>query len=511
MTITSFSFLAFIVIGAVLYYVLPKSLQWIELLIMSLVFYCFAAVPYTVIFIIFTTVVSYIATNIGRLRAVRESNKQSIISVSVAIAIILNTGLWFVIKGGDFWRPVLNAVGLEGKAAAIPAVAALGMGYYTLQAIGYILDCHWQTITPQKNILKLFLFLVFFPQMTTGPVSRYEQLETLFQKHKFSYTAVTHGAQRILWGFFKKIVIAERAGLIVNGIWANMDTFSGFYSWAALLLYPLQMYADFSGCMDIVIGVSEIFGIKLAENFKNPFFSRTVQEFWQRWHITLGAWAKDYVLYPLLKSRFMVGFSRAAKKRFGKKTGKVLPTALGMAVLWLVMGIWHGNVKYIVGVSLWYWAILMLGEFLSPFLQKLMKLMSIDGESFSWHLFQSSRTYLIYAVGAVFFRAPDMHEAGRFLGSLAGIFKKANPWIFFDSSVLGLGITHTDLNILILGVLMLILVAVLREKYGYARIWMDKQILVFRWMIWIGLFVIVLVYGKYGPGYSAAEFIYQGF
>lgn len=137
--------------------------------------------------------------------------------------------------------------------------------------------------------------------------------------------------------------------------------------------------------------------------------------------------------------------------------------------------------------------------------------MSIDGESFSWHLFQSSRTYLIYAVGAVFFRAPDMHEAGRFLGSLAGIFKKANPWIFFDSSVLGLGITHTDLNILILGVLMLILVAVLREKYGYARIWMDKQILVFRWMIWIGLFVIVLVYGKYGPGYSAAEFIYQGF
>lgn len=289
--------------------------------------------------------------------------------------------------------------------------------------------------------------------------------------------------------------------------------YTGFFSWLAILLYPLQMYADFSGCMDIVLGVSEMFGIKLAENFNSPFFSRTSQEFWQRWHITLGAWAKDYVLYPLLKSNPMVKLGKYMRKKLGRQAGKFFINALGMFVLWMVMGIWHGGMRYIVGVSLWYWLILMAGDLLTPVFAKLTSACNMKTNSFSWHLFQSARTYLIYAVGATFFsvgisRGISLLKDALKVCLLPGY---ANPWIFFDESILKLGVTYGDINIIIIGVLLMLVTDILREKYGYARIWIEQQGFVLRWLIWMGLFVFVLIWGKYGPGYDAAEFIYKGF
>lgn len=517
MSITSFSYLIMVLLGLIVYYLLPKSWQWVELLIMSLLFYCLAATPYTIICLIISTIVAYIATNYASGNRNQISGAKKTATVLGIMAVLINIGLWFVLKATDLWVPIVLQIGrvvpVFERMADLSFVSALGMGYYTLQVIGYILDCYWGNIKPQKNPLKLFLFVCFFPQMTTGPISRYNQLESLYEKHSFSYENLCFGAQRILWGFFKKLVLAERAGIIVNGIWSDLSTYDGFYRWIALLLFPVQMYADFSGCMDIVIGTAELFGIRLPENFNSPFFSRTVQEFWQRWHITLGTWAKDYVLYPLLKSRIMVNFSKAARKRFGKKNGKFIATAMGMFVLWMVMGIWHGAPKYIVGVSLWYWVLLMLGELCSPWAKKVSAFLKIPESSFSWHLFQSARTYIIYAVGAAFFRAPSIKEGADFVLNLGGIFSKkiCNPWIFFDSSVLNLGITYQDINIIIIAVCILVIAGVLREKYGYARIWISQQMLVFRWMIWIGLFVFVIIYGKYGPGYAVEDFIYQGF
>ena len=184
-----------------------------------------------------------------------------------------------------------------------------------------------------------------------------------------------------------------------------------------------------------------------------------------------------------------------------------------MFVLWMVMGIWHGEAKYIIGVSLWYWIVLMLGELTAPFFAKVIKKTGIRTDNFSWDLFRMVRTYLIYAVGAVFFRALGIRKAAAFFKVLLKAFRKGNwnPWIFFDSSILKLGVTHLDLNLIIISVLLLLAAGILRKKYGHARNWMDQQSLPFRWMVWIGMFVFVLIYGVYGPGYSAAEFIYQGF
>ncbi len=506
MSITSFGFLLMICAGVSLYYILPKSWQWVELLVLSLIFYCMSAAPYTFVYILISTAAAYISTRFARGKGAETDRGRKLAACLGVGAVLINVGLWFVFKGKGLWMPFF------GEAAVMPYLAALGMGYYTLQVIGYILDCYWGSIEPQKNPLKLLLFVCFFPQMITGPISRYSQLEALYEKHPLSYENITFGAQRILWGFFKKLVLAERVGAVVNAIW-EMQTQEAVFLWIALLLYPIQMYADFSGCMDIVIGAAECFGIKLPENFNNPFFARSIQEFWQRWHITLGTWAKDYVLYPLLKSERMVRLGSSAKKKFGKRYGKFISTALGMLVLWLVMGIWHGGVKYILGVSLWYWALLMLGDLCAPGLKKVTRLLKVHEDSFSWRLLQSIRTYLIYAVGAVFFRAETVGGALAFFKNMLVMTVNGNLHLenLFNKSLLQLGLNISDWIVILISVLLLVTAAVLREKDGYARAWVARQILPFRWFVWLGFLVAVVICGKYGEQYNAVNFIYQIF
>lgn len=518
MSITSFWFLVLITVGTIIYYIIPKKLQWMELLLLSLVFYYYAATPYTIVYLCGMTVIAYVVSIlIEKSRSKNRDSKIPYISTIFAIVVILL--IWFVVKGRGLWFPVaLRTIGrlhpyFVERLGGIQIIAALGMGYFTLQILGYIIDCYWENIEPQKNPLKLFLFVSYFPQLTTGPISRYTQLETLYQPHRFNYDNLCFGAQRILWGFFKKIVIAERVGIIVSGIIGNAADYHGFYSWIAVLLYPLQMYADFSGCMDIVLGISELFDIKLAENFNNPFFAKTSQEFWQRWHITLGTWAKDYVLYPLLKCAPMVKFGKYTRKKFGRGFGGFLKNCVGMFCLWMVIGAWHGGFRYIVGVSLWYWTILMLGNIMAEPLAKMTKMLGTHVDSFSWHLFQSVRTYLIYAIGATFFMCGIRHGVSLLHDCVNVLIVKnyANPWVFFNDSILNLGVTYRDLNIIIIGVFLLFVVGILREKYGYARIWVKEQALYFRWIVWLLLFVLVLILGKYGPQYDASIFIYQGF
>lgn len=514
MTVTSFTFFLFLLTGAIIYYIFPHKFQWIILLIMSVIFYLLATTPHTILYLVVSTAIAYISTNASVSKYLTET-KRKMVGVITFIAILLNICIWFILKGNSFWLTgstvIHYFIPAFPKISFQPPAAAMGMGYYTAQVLGYILDCYWENSTPQKNPLKLFLFICFFPQLTVGPISRYAQMQVLFQKHKFLYQNLCFGSQRILWGVFKKLVISDRVGIVVNAVWEDTTTYTGFWPWIAVLLYPLQIYTDFSGCVDIILGAAEIFDIHLPENFKNPFYSRTCQEFWQRWHITLGTWAKDYVYYPVLKSTFIIRTGKWSKKHFRKHLAKLIPWSIGMGILWFVMGFWHGSVQHIFGVSLWFWTILVIGEIFSPILKKCVTFLKIDTVSFSWHLFQSMRTYFLYSLGVVFFTAPGLQAAiGHYKVLWIGL-RNLNPWIFFDGSILSTGITWRDLNLMILGVICLFFVANLREKYGYARTWMQTQMLPFRWIVWISLFVIVVIYGLYGPGYDASQFIYQGF
>jgi len=555
MTITSFYFFVFLLAAVTVYYVLPKKLQWMELLLFSVVFYVLAATPSTFVYVLLSAGMAWCVTNgmdadrKKRLKAKAgkneedvsgekteggadeiagksapkvkpgssETNNERAWKMLMVLTIVIDVLLWLLLKGRSFIGSAMwgiNRIFPSVPVVELPPVAvAMGMGYYTLQVISYTVDCYWENAKPQKNFPKLLLFCCFFPQMITGPISRYDQLTGLYEKHKFSYLNLAHGTQRILWGLFKKIVLAERCGILIDAVWADFTRFGGIYTWIAMLLYPIQLYADFSGCMDIVIGVAELFDIHLTENFKNPFFSQTSQEFWQRWHITLGTWAKDYILYPVLKSSWLQKLSKKLKKRCGKKAGKFITTAIGMAVLWLVLGIWHGAVKHIIGVSLWYWIILMLEDLLKPRAEKINKKFGFKTDRFGWKFFRAARTYFTYSLGIVFFRADDVGRGFAFLKEAALTFTKSrwNPWILFNDDILKLGITYKDINVILLSVLALIAVAALREKYGYARTWIDTQPVLFRRTLYVCLLLAVVILGAYGPGYSAGAFIYGQF
>ena len=514
MTVTSFYFLMFLLIGVCLYYVVPSKVQWVVLLLLSIIFYVKAATPYTIVFVITSSIIAYVSTIYIEHNRTNKIATKTVSTVAI-ISVLLNIVIWFLLKGSSFW--ILGSALINKAIPAFPLLkelpleGALGMGYYTAQVIGYILDVLWQNTETQKNPLKLFLFVCFFPQLTVGPISRYTDIKTIYDVHRFSYQNICRGAQRILWGLFKKLVISDRIALIVNAIWADTSTFGGIWPWIAVFLYPLEIYTDFSGCMDIVLGAAELFGVRLAENFRNPFFSRNSQEFWQRWHITLGAWARDYVFYPFMKSKWMVTFGKKCKKRFGKRWGKFVPWSVSMAVLWFVMGFWHGSVRHIFGVSLWFWSVLFISELFLPITKKITNVLEIKTESFGWHFFQSARTYVIYALGVVFFTSPGLRLAFEHYKILYHSLKQLNPWTLFDGTILNLGVTWQDINIIILGLICLILADYLREKYEYARNWICKQSFGFRWIIWIFLFLMVLIYGMYGPGYDASTFIYQGF
>ncbi|MBR3056894.1 MAG: MBOAT family protein [Clostridiales bacterium] len=519
MTITSLNFFIFLILCVTVYYILPKSFQWVELLLFSLVFYYFAATPLTFGYVALSSFMAWGVTN-GMERDRKKGAKASDMKawkILMVISFIINICLWFRLKGRAFLSSTLwgiNQIFPSVKTVELPEiVAALGMSYYTLQIISYTLDCYWENAKPQKNPLKLLLFSCFFPQMITGPISRYDQLQSLYEKHSCSYKNLAHGVQRILWGLFKKIVIAEKCGVIVDAIWADFTLYRGAYIWIAFLLYPIQLYSDFSGCMDIVIGVAELFDIKLVENFKNPFFSQTSQEFWQRWHITLGTWAKDYILYPVLKSKGLQSLNKKLKQKCGKKAAKIITTALGMAVLWFVLGVWHGAFKHIIGVSLWYWIILMLEDIFKPYSEKINKKFGFKTDEFGWKFFRAARTYLTYSFGIVFFRAKDVPQAFRFLKELFLSFTKSrwNPWVLFDGSILNLGITYKELNVIFIAILALLAVGVLREKYGYARNWLDTQPVLFRRTIYLALLFAVVILGAYGPGYQSSAFIYGQF
>ena len=189
--------------------------------------------------------------------------------------------------------------------------------------ISYLVDIYWEKIKPQKNILKCALFMSYFPILTSGPFIRYGDIEdNLYGSHKFSYDRMCSGLLRVTWGIFKILVISMRLGYFVDTVFGNLTTFNGFFTVIAIMFFTLQLYTNFSGSIDIIMGVSEIIGINLPENFRTPFFSKSVTELWRRWHITLGAWLRDYIFYPLQKSNFIQTINKKSKNIFGKKQGR---------------------------------------------------------------------------------------------------------------------------------------------------------------------------------------------
>ncbi len=540
MTYTSINFIFFVLVTALLYFALPlKKHKWIVLLAASIFFYLVAGYKYAM-FILFTAISTYliglwidkISKNSKALLKKnkaewdRETKKKYKNKVKVqkrlvmAFALVLNFGILAFLKYFNFFAGSLNDIlGNFGINFSIPTLALflpLGISFYTFQSMGYIVDVYREKTAAEKNPLKFMLFVSFFPQIVQGPISIYDQLaHQLYEPHRFDFTRFKHGMMLILWGFFKKLIIADRAVIAINTVTDSYNSYGGSTLLFTILLYSVQLYADFSGGIDISRGVAQIFGIDMIDNFKRPYFSKSINEYWRRWHISLGAWLKNYLFYPVAMSNVFINASKKMKgTRFGKTAAgahiaKVLPTSVASLIVFLVVGIWHGADWKYVGFGLWNGLIIMVSILLQPVFDIILEKLHINPKAAWYSVFQMLRTFIIVLVGYVFDVAPGINESmNTFKLILTNqSFAQARAQI----SELGLG--KKDFIVILVGIIVIFIVSVIQERHPSTTIreMLDKKPFILRFaLIFIGI-MAVIVYGIYGSGYNPADFVYMQF
>ncbi len=347
MTLTSLPFYLLVLALLVLYYLVPKRFQWVVLLIGSYAFYAFVCLRYMG-FIVVTTLTTYFGARgmdamTARMeqtvaahkqdweREERKAYKKRCKSRRKALMIailLLNFGILAVLKYYNFFAESMEAlfasVGLTVSLGHIGLLLPLGISFYTFQSMGYVLDVYREKVPAERNVGKLALFVSFFPQIIQGPIGVYDQLaHQLYDEHKYNFDNIRYGAELILWGFFKKLVIADRAVGMIHTVAGAYTDYAGTYVLLAAIVYALQLYADFSGGIDISRGVAQMFGITMGENFRRPYFSRTLTEYWHRWHISLGDWLRNYLFLPAvdLKGVPQLGPPRQAAPRQPHRQG----------------------------------------------------------------------------------------------------------------------------------------------------------------------------------------------
>lgn len=508
MSLISMEFLIFVGIAVIGYYLIPKRFQWIWLLIFSYIYYASSGIK-ILFFLLYTTITTY---GTGRLldrvnhkelpRNEAKSRKRRILIG----CLLLNFGMLAVLKYTNFAIENVNAIfhaGISFQKLILP----LGISFYTFQSMGYIIDVYWEKYEAEKNPFRFALFVSFFPQLLQGPIGRFDRLaRQLYEQHSFDLLKAQYALQLMLWGFFKKLVLADRAAVVVNQVFQNYTQYSGVTNIVAVLMYSIQLYMDFSGGMDVVMGVAALFGVELDQNFKRPYFATSITDFWHRWHITLGTWMKDYIFYPVSLSKWMGKFGKWSKKAFGKKTGRVVPICVANIIVFLVVGIWHGAAWKYIAYGLYNGLIIAISSLLAPLYRKGFEKFHINPKSGAWHVVQILRTFLLVNISWYFDMAVSLSAAFAMMKSTVTGFSLAT---LTDGSLMMLGLDKLDYMILAMGCLVAFLISFLKEKGIQIRESLGRKPLVIRWAVY-GM----LVFGIPMFGYvmtTTGGFIYAQF
>ena len=424
-------------------------------------------------------------------------------AVILALGVVKYTN--FVL--GNIYK-VQSLFGWQGDPMVVKLIVPMGVSFFTFQIISYLVDVYKGDAKAQRNFLRYTLYSSFFPSVVQGPIPRYSQLGTQLETpQKFKFENVRDGAVIIMWGFAKKLILAERLAVFVNTIYDDYTSYRGVILMIATVAFSIQIYADFSGCMDIATGSARLFGITLEKNFLRPYFSKTLPEFWRRWHATLGSWFREYVFFPFSISKGLLKFNKQVRKIFGDAVGRIIAAALPILLVWMLTGIWHGaEWKYVVW-GLFHGTLIILSTIFTPYNQKLVEKFNIRTECFSFRLFQMARTFTLCCIGRVFFRAGSISAA---IGIFKNSFKGFGLSLVMDGNIYNYGLNEKNMIVVLIAVVVLLLVSILEEKKDMIEA-LNEQNVVFRWIIVYALFFAVLIFGKYGPGYDAAGFIYEQF
>ena len=522
MTIGSITFFVFLFLAFIVFYCCPVKARWGVLLMVSLAFcVCVAgwkALP-MVVFASFMTWAGAICIDLIRRRCEKrladeqsDSKRRAIqarsercVKAVLLLSLILTVGLFATIKV----IKVLDNMQLiycYFRSDTMKLLAPLGMSYYILSLSGYVLDVYWKRYSAERNYFRILLFGVYFPRIVQGPISRYNKLGAEFKKElRYDRDKILFGLQLMLWGLGKKLVLADRINLFTSSIWSQKDP-PGCIVLLAFMMDAFRLYMDFSGYMDIVKGVSEIFGVKLEENFNHPFFSMSVAEFWRRWHISLGAWFRDYVFMPVSMTRWMKKVTKQLKKNSHKHLSRMIKVSVPLLITWILTGLWHGTGANYLVWGLYYGILITVSELIAEPTDKFCSLIHLDRASISWRVFCMFRTFLFFTIGRMITVPGDL---GKTFEYMQCIIMKNRIWCMFDESVFEYGLDYRQFNVLLIGAILVVIVSLLQEKGVPIREKIAKQPLLFRWAIYLVAIFTILIFGIYGPSYTPSNFAYM--
>ncbi len=529
MTFIQFGFFLFLIAGVILFYICPVKHRWKMLLVISILFYAIAGVKYLPFIFVTSFSVFLAGLKMGRIyeeqevklgaeglsrkeqKAIKESDKKRCKKVLIGI-LVLNIGILSVVKFTRFFVDPINDLirfmGGDGSFSAAYIIVPLGISYYTFTSLSYLLDIYWKHEVYEKNYFRFLLYVIYFPHILQGPIERYGRLgHRLKEELRFDYDRVASGVQLMLWGYFKKLVIADRIDILISGAYEGYQDTAGVILILAMFLDVVYIYADFSGCMDMARGISAIFGVELDLNFNHPFSSKSVTEFWRRWHMSLGSWFKDYVYYPISTSNLVKNISKSARGKLSPRLTRSIVTVIPVSVTWVLTGVWHGTGKTYVAWGVYYAFMIFMSVTFEEDFGKLAKFLKINTKAASWKWFQMIRTTCIFAGGRLLTRPGSLRASWN-------IFKQAltsmKPWAFWDGSLYNYGLDRVDITLALICILIFGFVSHLQLR-GSVREMVAEQNLLFRWGLWLLLIFTVLILGIFGLEFDAASFVYMAY
>lgn len=497
MQFTSFDFLVFFPVVVLLYYVMPGRLRQLWLLLASYYFYMGWNAKYALL-LLAATVITYLCAILVERTDGRKRRMVLAAGIVTSLAILVFFKYFYFLH--DMLAALLPIFGIQIGAPGFDLLLPVGISFYTFQALGYTVDVYRGTVKAEKNFVRYALFVSFFPQLVAGPIERsghlLGQLAGLTDKDParkpWSFEKATRGMLLMLWGFFMKMVIADRAAVLVNQVFGIYYMFSGVALTLAAVLFAIQIYCDFASYSVIAMGAAKILGIDLMTNFAAPFFSRSISELWRRWHVSLSSWFRDYLYIPL-------GGNRCSKSR------KYFNTM----VTFVTSGLWHGASWHYVVWGALQGMYIITGDLLRPLKTKCITFFHVRTRTAGYQFFQGLCTFFLFALSMVFFRADTARDAVYYIRRM---FTTFDVWSLFDGSVYYLGLDRKEMGVLWLGILILILVdACYARKKVLFDVMVKEQCLAVQYVIATVLLVMVVVFGVYGEGYDASQFIYFQF
>lgn len=514
----------------ILYYMLPRRFQWVVLLFGSIMFYLFSGAKY-IIYVAVTAVITYLMAILShkskedfarRLPKRREELSKEELRFAIKknekkarrfmlCSLIIDLGILIVLKYTDF--VISNVNSFLPDRYDLPFfsfVLPLGLSFYTFSAVGYVVDVARGKYEPERNFAKFFLYLTYFPQIIQGPIPRYDSLAPqLFAQHQPEFHNLRGGYQLILWGIFKKLVIADGIANIVATMLKHSELLSGLELWFGMFVWGIQLYADFSGGIDVSRGVSQMFGIELDLNFKRPYFALNLTDYWNRWHISLGNWLKDYFFYPVALSKTYSKINKFTKKKFGKFIAKTVPVGILSLILFTLIGIWHGANWGEVLFGVFNGVVVLISTLCEPLFVKIRKLLPMETNVF-FRIFRSIRTFFIITVARAISLPSDISTAGSMLLTMFGLRSTENGFFSFGAEL----VKTSDFRLYLpamLGCVLLFLVSLLEEKGYHVRTLINARPMAVRVILTSLGTAAILLFGAYGIGYVASNFIYSNY